>query len=138
MTSPSPATCAVHTLCCTSAAKNRRQAHVEGKNISPPRPPRASTSTWWRRSTASAPAAAASSARGFLVYQAHSHEIPTLLPEIGRLREVTFRAVGEGTGNDVDLDKYDRYYEHLILWDEEKEQVAGAYRLGRADVILRE
>ena len=72
------------------------------------------------------------------VYQAHSHEIPTLLPEIGRLREITFREVGEGTGNDIDLDKYDRYYEHLILWDEEKEQVAGAYRLGRADVILRD
>jgi putative hemolysin len=72
------------------------------------------------------------------VYQAHSHEIPTLLPEIGRLREVTFREVGEGSGNDLDLDKYDRYYEHLILWDEEKEQVAGGYRLGRADVILRE
>jgi putative hemolysin len=75
---------------------------------------------------------------GLSVYQAHSHEIPTLLPEIGRLREITFREVGEGTGNDIDLDKYDRYYEHLILWDEEKEQVAGAYRLGRADVILRE
>jgi putative hemolysin len=72
------------------------------------------------------------------VYQAHSHEIPTLLPEIGRLREITFREVGEGTGNDIDLDKYDRYYEHLILWDEDNEQVAGAYRLGRADVILRE
>ncbi|MFO1484729.1 MAG: lysophospholipid acyltransferase family protein [Verrucomicrobiaceae bacterium] len=72
------------------------------------------------------------------VYQAHSHEIPVLLPEIGRLREITFREVGEGSGNDIDLDKYDRYYEHLILWDEEKEQVAGAYRLGRADVILRE
>jgi putative hemolysin len=72
------------------------------------------------------------------VYQAHSHEIPTLLPEIGRLREITFREVGEGTGNEIDLDKYDRYYEHLILWDEEKEVVAGAYRLGRADVILRE
>lgn len=75
---------------------------------------------------------------GLSVYQAHSHEIPALLPEIGRLREVTFREVGEGTGNEVDIDKYDRYYEHLILWDEEKEQVAGAYRLGRADVILRE
>jgi putative hemolysin len=75
---------------------------------------------------------------GLSVYQAHSHEIPALLPEIGRLREITFREVGEGSGNDVDIDKYDRYYEHLILWDEEKEQVAGAYRLGRADVILRE
>ncbi|MCX6852904.1 MAG: lysophospholipid acyltransferase family protein [Verrucomicrobia bacterium] len=75
---------------------------------------------------------------GLSVYQAHSHEIPTLLPEIGRLREITFREVGEGSGNEIDLDKYDRYYEHLILWDEEKEQVAGAYRLGRADIILRE
>lgn len=72
------------------------------------------------------------------VYQAYSHEIPTLLPEIGRLREITFREVGEGTGQEIDIDKYDRYYEHLILWDEEKEQVAGAYRIGRADVILRE
>ncbi len=72
------------------------------------------------------------------VYQAHSHEIPCLLQEIGRLREVTFREVGEGTGEAVDLDKFDRYYEHLVLWDEEKEQIAGAYRLGRADFILRE
>lgn len=72
------------------------------------------------------------------VYQAYSHEIPTLLPDIGRLREITFREVGEGTGQEIDIDKYDRYYEHLILWDEEKEQVAGAYRIGRADVILRE
>ena len=72
------------------------------------------------------------------VYQAHSHEIPCVLNEIGRLREITFREVGEGTGETLDLDKYDRYYEHLILWDEEKEQVAGAYRLGRADLILRE
>ncbi|MEN3940598.1 GNAT family N-acyltransferase [Prosthecobacter sp. SYSU 5D2] len=72
------------------------------------------------------------------VYAAYSHEIPDTLQEIGRLRELTFRAVGEGTGNEVDLDRYDRYYEHLFLWDEEKQQIAGAYRLGRADIILRE
>ncbi len=72
------------------------------------------------------------------VYAAHSHEIPDTLQEIGRLREMTFRAVGEGSGNEVDLDKYDRYYEHLFLWDEDKQQIAGAYRLGRADIILRE
>lgn len=72
------------------------------------------------------------------VYAAYSHEIPDTLQEIGRLREITFRAVGEGTGNEVDLDRYDRYYEHLFLWDEEKQQIAGAYRLGRADIILRE
>lgn len=72
------------------------------------------------------------------VYAAFSHEIPDTLQEIGRLRELTFRAVGEGTGKEVDLDRYDRYYEHLFLWDEEKQQIAGAYRLGRADIILRE
>jgi putative hemolysin len=71
-------------------------------------------------------------------YVASAHEIPHLLQEIGRLREVTFREVGEGTGHDVDLDRFDRHYLHLFLWDEEREQVAGAYRMGLADVILRE
>jgi len=75
---------------------------------------------------------------GLSVYSAHSHEIPDTLQEIGRLREITFRAVGEGTGELVDLDKFDRYYEHLFLWDEAKQRIAGAYRLGRADIILRE
>lgn len=75
---------------------------------------------------------------GLSVYSAHSHEIPDTLQEIGRLREITFRQVGEGTGQDVDLDRFDRYYEHLFLWDEQKHCIAGAYRLGRADIILRE
>ena len=75
---------------------------------------------------------------GLSVYCAHSHEIPDTLEEIGRLREITFRQVGEGTGEEIDLDKYDRYYEHLFLWDESKQRIAGAYRLGRADMILRE
>lgn len=72
------------------------------------------------------------------VYAAHSHEIPDTLQEIGRLREITFREVGEGTGEEIDLDSFDRYYEHLFLWDEKKQRIAGAYRLGRADIILRE
>jgi putative hemolysin len=75
---------------------------------------------------------------GLSVFCAHSHEIPDTLQEIGRLRELTFRQVGEGTGNDIDLDKFDRYYEHLFLWDEHRQCIAGAYRLGRADIILRE
>ncbi len=75
---------------------------------------------------------------GFGVYAGHSHEIPATLEEIGRLREQTFRAVGEGTGQEIDLDRFDRYYEHLFLWDEAQGRVAGAYRLGRADLILRE
>lgn len=72
------------------------------------------------------------------VYFAHSHDIPHLLREIGRQREITFRAVGEGSGNEIDLDRFDNFYLHAFLWDDEKEQLAGAYRLGRADFILRE
>ena len=72
------------------------------------------------------------------VYIAHSHEIPHLLQEIGRQREIAFREVGEGSGQEIDLDRYDTYYQHVFLWDEEKEALAGAYRLGRADFILRE
>jgi putative hemolysin len=67
-----------------------------------------------------------------------SHELPHLLREIGRLREITFREVGEGTGQELDLDRFDRYYLHILLWDDKERRIAGAYRLGRADIILRE
>ncbi len=73
----------------------------------------------------------------FSVFIAAAPEIPHLLREIGRLREVSFRLVGEGTGEDVDLDKFDDYYLHVFLWDEKERRVAGAYRLGRADMIMR-
>jgi putative hemolysin len=53
-----------------------------------------------------------------------------VMHEIGRLRELTFRQVGEGTGKRRDLDRYDRDYKHLILWDEQELEIAGAYRLG--------
>jgi putative hemolysin len=52
-----------------------------------------------------------------------------VMNEIGRLREIAFRCVGEGTGEKKDLDVYDSYYRHLILWDEEELEIAGAYRL---------
>ena len=74
----------------------------------------------------------------FDVYLASAGAIPNILLEIGRLREVTFRAVGEGSGKARDLDQFDEYYYHLFLWDRERGQVAGAYRLGRTDVILAE
>jgi len=61
---------------------------------------------------------------------------PTVLREIGRLREHTFRKVGEGTGSRRDLDKYDHHYRHLVLWDEDKLAIAGAYRLGEVSKIL--
>lgn len=61
-----------------------------------------------------------------------------VMREIGRLRELAFRRVGEGTGNRRDLDRFDAHYRHIVLWDEEALAVVGAYRLGEAGRILRE
>ena len=55
-----------------------------------------------------------------------------VMNEIGRLREETFRAIGEGTGKSKDIDQFDPYYRHLVLWDEEHCEIAGAYRLGES------
>lgn len=72
------------------------------------------------------------------VYLANADAIPEIMLEIGRLREITFRAVGEGTGKERDLDRFDEYYLHLFLWDRDQNQIAGAYRIGRTDHILAE
>lgn len=58
-----------------------------------------------------------------------------ILQELGQLRERTFRAVGEGTNKAFDLDKYDAYYHHLLLWNTEEKEIAGAYRLGLGQEI---
>ncbi len=71
------------------------------------------------------------------VYCASASQIPWTLQEIGRLRELTFRAVGEGTGRPADLDLFDDYYEHLFIWHAEKREIVGAYRLGRSDRIRK-
>lgn len=73
----------------------------------------------------------------FAVYIARPEQIPQTLKEIGRLRELTFREVHEGTGRPRDLDKFDEYYLHLFLWNRKKSELVGAYRLGLADVILK-
>ncbi|MDF1755705.1 MAG: lysophospholipid acyltransferase family protein [Verrucomicrobiales bacterium] len=70
------------------------------------------------------------------VYLAEADLIPNCLREIGRLRELTFRAAGEGTGRQVDLDRYDQWYLHLFLWNEETHQIAGSYRFGPSETIL--
>ncbi len=62
---------------------------------------------------------------------------PNVLNEIGRLREVTFRKVGEGTGCKLDIDEFDKYYKHLIIWDDEELEIVGAYRIGIGNEILR-
>lgn len=58
-----------------------------------------------------------------------------VLKELGRLREISFRKVGEGVNKKRDTDKYDIYYRHIILWDEEELEIVGAYRIGESDFI---
>ncbi len=73
---------------------------------------------------------------GFQALLASAREHPNLLREIGRLREVTFRAVGEGAGKALDLDRFDDYYSHLVLWHKRDARIAGAYRMGSTPDIL--
>lgn len=80
----------------------------------------------------------ASETTSLRVYAAVASQIPHLLREIGVQRERTFRYVGEGTGNSIDLDEWDAYYTHLIMWDSSAGRIAGAYRIGRTDEILKE
>lgn len=70
------------------------------------------------------------------VYQAEAKDIPQTLREIGRLREIAFRATGEGSGKSVDLDIYDDYYVQLFIWNKEKSEIVGGYRIGKSDEIL--
>ncbi|MGO8942184.1 MAG: lysophospholipid acyltransferase family protein [Syntrophobacteraceae bacterium] len=78
------------------------------------------------------------SSKNFDVVSASAAQIPNVLHEIGRLREISFRKAGEGTGNAIDLDRFDEYYRHIMLWDRERGEIIGGYRLGRADEILKE
>lgn len=71
------------------------------------------------------------------VWCADAHQIPSLLLELGRLREITFRETGEGTGKARDIDRYDAHYQHLFVWNRGNAELVGAYRLARADVVLK-
>lgn len=72
----------------------------------------------------------------FDLYYCKRHQIPQILREIGRLREVSYRKEGEGSGKSCDLDRFDEIYEHLFLWDREARKIVGAYRVGKTDLIL--
>ncbi len=69
----------------------------------------------------------------FAVHEVHAADCPFVLHEIGRLREKTFRHVGEGTGQAVDVDRFDNTFIHLVLWHKESKEIAGAYRIARTD-----
>lgn len=73
--------------------------------------------------------------KNYEVFLAKKEIIPNILKEIGRLREITFRAIGEGTNMSTDLDKFDDYYYHMFLWDNEANRIAGAYRMGMGNEI---
>lgn len=72
----------------------------------------------------------------FKVLLANAKEIPNTLREIGRYREITYREIGEGTGNALDLDDFDAYYRHMFLWSVKDRCVAGAYRLVTTPEVL--
>ena len=71
------------------------------------------------------------------VFLTKADEIPNLMEEIGRLREMTFRLIGEGTNKKIDTDKYDDYYHHLILWNKNDERFVGAYRMGLGEEVFK-
>lgn len=73
----------------------------------------------------------------FDVFCTPSLSIPHIMNDIGRLREITFRNVGEGTNRSMDLDEYDLYYHQLFVWDNEAEKIVGAYRVGIGGDIMR-
>ena len=75
--------------------------------------------------------------KNYEVFFAKADKIPHLLYEIGRLREITFRDVGEGTNKSIDLDKYDNYYHQMFLWDREANCLVGAYRMGLGREIYK-
>ena len=74
--------------------------------------------------------------KNYRIYLAESEDIPNILKEIGRLREITFREIGEGTNKTMDLDSFDRYYKHMFLWDDDQKILAGAYRMGMGEEIF--
>ncbi|WP_299223044.1 lysophospholipid acyltransferase family protein [uncultured Psychroserpens sp.] len=74
--------------------------------------------------------------KNYEVYLTDANSIPNILHEIGRLREITFREIGEGTNEAIDLDSFDTYYHHMFLWDTDNNQLAGAYRMGLGSKIF--
>lgn len=76
------------------------------------------------------------SVKNYALFCAPTTCIPLLFNEIGRLREITFREVGEGTNLSRDIDEYDLYYHQLFIWDENERRIVGAYRIGMGPQII--
>ena len=76
--------------------------------------------------------------KNYSVICAPSVEMPNIMNEIGRLREITFREEGEGTNQKHDLDEYDLYYYQLFIWDHDTKSIVGAYRVGKGKDIVEQ
>ena len=100
--------------------------------IAPPADP----ATLAREARSLPPSAVLAQSGALTVFFAAAEAIPHLLYEIGRLREATFRAIGEGTGKRIDLDWFDSHYLRLVLWNRERSEVVGAYRCAPTDHIV--
>jgi len=74
--------------------------------------------------------------KNYEVFLVSADKIPNILKELGRLREITFREIGEGTNKAIDLDSCDSYYHHMFLWDNAAKKIAGAYRMGLGSRIF--
>ena len=74
--------------------------------------------------------------KNYSVVCAPAQVMPKIFHEIGRLREITFRSVGEGTNKSIDIDEYDFYYYHLFIWDSDEKRIVGAYRIGKGKEIM--
>lgn len=72
----------------------------------------------------------------YCVFVVPTREIPNIHMEIGRLREITFREVGEGTNHNIDIDEFDLYYHQMFIWDDRAERIVGAYRIGFGHEIM--
>ncbi len=75
--------------------------------------------------------------KNYEVFLAKREIVPNIVKELGRLREITFRQIGEGTNKAIDLDSFDDYYYHMFLWDNDARKVAGAYRMGMGAEIYK-
>jgi putative hemolysin len=76
--------------------------------------------------------------KNYDVFCAPTKMIPVILNELGRLREITFREVGEGTNRATDFDEFDLYYHQLVIWDSEEKKIVGGYRIGMGAEIIEQ
>jgi len=117
----------------TSVPLSRREKRANAESIAAPLPIADVTAE-----IASLPEGCLLGGSGDLrVYLSEASQIPNVLHEIGRLREITFRAVGEGTRTPIDSDEFDARYLHLFVWNARANELVGAYRLAPTDVVRR-